>query len=93
MIENIISSLPRWQFYFYRAKSGEEIDLLMVKGRRRAAAEIKASKAPVLRRGFWAAAAAAGAREKYLIAPVDSPYSLKGGAQALSPSDLLKRLA
>ena len=90
VVENIISSLPRWQFYFYRTKAGAEIDLLMVKGSRRLAVEIKAGKAPTLKRGFWTAMEDVQATEKYLIAPVDSAYTMKGDIKVTHLSGFLK---
>lgn len=89
VMENIISSLPRWQFYFYRTKSGAEIDLLMIKGTRRVAVEIKVGKAPTLQRGFWTAVDDVKAEEKYLIAPVDSTYTIQGDVKVVHPSDFL----
>lgn len=91
VIENIISHLPGWQFYFYRTRSGAEIDLLMVKGRRKVAIEIKASKAPVLKPGFWTSVKDVGAREKYVIAPVDEAYPLKGGGRVCSLTEFLNK--
>ena len=92
IIENIISSLPRWQFYFYRTKSGAEIDLLMVKGLRRVALEIKACQSPTLTKGFWTATEDVQAKEKYLIAPVDSTYTIKGGVKVIHPFNFLKTM-
>ena len=51
-IEQIIGSLPLWQPFFYRTSSGEEIDLVLVRGKRRLAFEIKASLTPHLSKGF-----------------------------------------
>ena len=90
ILENIISSFPSWQFYFYRTKSGAEIDLLMIKGSRRLAIEIKAGKAPTVERGFWTAAADVQATEKYLISPVDSVYNIKGDIKVLPLFEFFK---
>ncbi len=92
VIENIISSLPRWQFYFYRTKVGAEIDLFMVKGSRRLAIEIKTGKAPALSKGFWTAVEDVRATEKYLIAPVDSNYKIKDGVKVTSLQKFLKAM-
>lgn len=92
IVENIISSLPRWQFYFYRTKSGAEIDLLMIKGLRRVAVEIKVGKSPTLTKGFYTAAEDVQAKEKYLIAPVDSAYTIKGNVKVMHLSNFLKTM-
>ncbi|MCZ0932366.1 MAG: ATP-binding protein [Oligoflexia bacterium] len=89
VLEQIISSLPRWQFYFYRTRSGAEIDLLMIKGIRRIAIEIKAGKSPVVEKGFWTAVEDVKAKEKYLIAPVDTAYTIKDNVKVTSLSQFL----
>ncbi len=93
VIENIISHLPGWQFYFYRTRSGAEIDLLMIRGRRKVAVEIKASKAPVLKPGFWTAIKDVEADEKYVIAPVEKTYPLKGNVTVCSLTRFLNQNA
>jgi len=90
VLEQIIGSLPRWQFYFYRTRSGAEIDLLMIKGIRRVAIEIKAGKSPTLEKGFFTSIEDVKAKEKYLIAPVDTTYTLKRGVKVTNPSQFLK---
>jgi len=90
VLEQIIGSLPRWQFYFYRTRSGAEIDLLMIKGIRRIAIEIKAGKSPTLEKGFFTSIEDVKAKEKYLIAPVDTTYTLKRGVKVTNPSQFLK---
>ncbi|MBN1550543.1 ATP-binding protein, partial [bacterium] len=55
VIENILSELSHWKGSFYRTAAGAEVDLLIEKGNRRIAVEIKASKAPSPTKGFWQA--------------------------------------
>lgn len=77
VIENIMTQFPRWSFYFYQTRSGAEIDLVMTKGRKIIAIEIKASTSPKLEKGFFTAAKDVEVTQKYLIAPVDTPYPVK----------------
>ena len=93
VLENIISSLPRWQFYFYRTKSGAEIDLLMIKGVHRVAIEIKAGKAPKVTKGFLTAIEDVQATKKYLIAPIESSYMIKKGIKAMPLVDFVKHMS
>ena len=93
VLEPIISSFPRWQFYFYRTRSGAEIDLLMIKGARKVAVEIKAGKSPILKKGFWTAAEGVKAKEEYLIAPVDSAHTIKGNIKVTSLFNFLKKIS
>ena len=90
IVENVISNFPRWNFSFYRTKSGAEIDLVMSKGNRVVAIEIKTSKSPKLQRGFWNAVEDIQATEKYVIAPVESPYPISCGAQVTNLASFLK---
>ncbi len=41
VIENIITQLPRWQASYYRTSNGAEIDLILTKGMKKIAIEIK----------------------------------------------------
>lgn len=77
VLENLIRLFPRWTFNYYRTKSGAEVDLIMSKGNRRIAIEIKASKAPKLQRGFWSATEDIKATEMFVIALVDESYEIQ----------------
>ena len=93
VLENIISSFPRWQFYFYRTKSGAEIDLLMIKGVHRIAIEVKASKTPKVTKGFLTAVEDIQATKKYLIAPIEESYIIKKGIRAMPLVDFIKHIS
>lgn len=77
VIENLLRLFPRWSFNYYRTKSGAEVDLIMSKGNRRLAIEIKASKAPKLQRGFWSACDDIKATEKFVISLVNDTYEIQ----------------
>ncbi len=70
VVENILSTLPDWQPYFYRTASGDEMDLVMVKGDRRIAIECKASSAPQLSKGFWNAVQEIEPEITFVVAPI-----------------------
>ncbi|MDQ6960073.1 MAG: ATP-binding protein [Mariprofundaceae bacterium] len=76
VIENLLTRLPRWQASFYRTSNGAEIDLVLEKGMRTVAVEIKASTSPKLSRGNWSALEALQPDRSYVVAPVDEPYPL-----------------
>ncbi len=95
VIENIISVaslLAHWEFYFYRTRSGAEVDLLMVKDRQRIAIEIKANTAPKVKSGFWSAVQDVKATKKYLIAPVESPYRIKGDVVVTNLFNFIRKI-
>jgi uncharacterized protein len=78
-LENILSELYDWHGYFYRTASGNEIDLILAKGRERLAVEFKSSKAPTVTKGFWTAMDDLGIKEGWVIAPVDDTYPIREG--------------
>lgn len=84
-IENLITALPDWQPYFYRTSNGNEIDLVLERGRRRLAFEIKASTAPKVTNGFWRALDDLQAERAMIIAPVDMPYPFRGDSAWVYP--------
>ena len=81
VIENIIQKFPRFEAYFYRDSSGNEIDLVLVKGMKKIAIEIKSSTAPKLEKGFWSAVKFLKPDEMWLIGQVDSAYPGSNGVK------------
>ncbi len=73
-VEQILSSLKGWQGSFYRTSSGNEIDLILTKGRDLIAVECKASSAPSLSKGFYVAAEDLKPIKSWIIAPVSESY-------------------
>lgn len=93
VLENILVSLPRWKGFYYRTSNGAEIDLVLTRGNRRIAIEIKASSAPRPSRGFWSACEDIEATQKYIVGAVDSPYPGKRGATVTNVESLISALA
>ncbi|MCX6239108.1 MAG: ATP-binding protein, partial [Bacteroidia bacterium] len=48
VIENIVGNMPDWTPYFYRTATGDEMDLVLLRGNKKIAVECKASTAPQL---------------------------------------------
>jgi predicted AAA+ superfamily ATPase len=78
-LENIMTELGDWRGSFYRTSSGNEIDLILEKGRKRVAVEFKASKAPVVTKGFWNALEDLNIKEAWIICPVKDSYPIRNG--------------
>lgn len=92
-IEQIIESLPLWQSFFFRTSSGEEIDLILVRGKRRLAFEIKASLTPHLSRGFADTVKALKPERAWIVCPMtDTGYPIRSGARVLGINECLKEL-
>jgi uncharacterized protein len=89
-VENILAEFPDWDGYFYRTASGTEIDLVLEKGRKKVAIELKASVAPAVGDGFWQALHELKVDEAYVVAPVPEPYSLTQNVRVLSIADFVR---
>jgi predicted AAA+ superfamily ATPase len=92
VIENLLTHLPRWQASFYRTSNGAEIDLVLEKGMRTVAVEIKASTSPKLSRGNWSALETLQADRSYVVAPVDEPYPVAENVMATTLDALVAEL-
>ena len=81
VIENIIARYPRCNFFFYRDGSGNEIDLILQKGSKTVAVEIKCSSTPKLEKGFWNACEFLKPQKSFVIAMVDSTFPGSKGVE------------
>ncbi len=92
-IERLIEQMPLWQPHYYRTSSGEEIDLVITKGRKKLIFEIKASLTPHLSKGFAETIAALKPERTWGVCPMtDSGYPIKSGARVTGISECLKEL-
>lgn len=92
-IEQIITYLSSWQPFYYRTSSGEEIDLVMVRGKKRLAFEIKASLTPHLSRGFADTIKVLKPEQALIVCPMtDTGYNISSGAYILGINECLDRL-
>lgn len=76
VVENVLVNHPDWEYYFYRTATGDELDLILVKGNQRIAIECKASVAPKLTKGFWRAIDVVLPQKTYIIVPVPVSYEI-----------------
>jgi uncharacterized protein len=76
-LENVILSLPDYEFSFYRSASGVEIDLIMEKGDRKIAIEFKASRAPKTGKGYYETIRDLQINEAWIICPIEENYQIK----------------
>ncbi len=77
VIENIIQHFPDFEYSFYRTSHGSEIDLVIQKGIKTYALEIKLSSAPKLSAGFYNAMDDLNIEKAWVVAPVESAFPLK----------------
>ena len=67
---------PRWQASYYRTSNGAEIDLILTKGMRKIAIEIKSSTSPKVSKSFWNSIETIAPDQTVVIAPVDEEYPI-----------------
>jgi predicted AAA+ superfamily ATPase len=91
-IEQILAVMPDWRASFYRTSSGEEIDLIIERGRKRLAFEFKASMSPKLSRGFPGTLAVLQPDHTWIVAPVLEPYPRGPGVTVANIEAVLQDL-
>lgn len=92
VIENVIAEMPEWQPYFYRTATGDEIDLVMVKGDRKIAIECKASTAPQLTKGFWTVIDEVKPEHVWVVAPINDSYPIKENVTVCGLSQIVQEV-
>lgn len=90
-LEQVLLRFPRWKSGFYRTSDGTEMDLVLEKGGRRMGFEFKASTAPSVTKGFWNSFDALGLDEAFVVAPVESGYSIRENVRVLPICELEER--
>jgi len=90
VLDNVLAVAGEWKASFYRTSSGNEIDLVLERGRRRVAIECKASSAPEVTRGFRQALEDLDIAEAWIIAPVKETYPAGRGIAVTSLPRFLK---
>ena len=76
---------------FYRTSAGAEIDLILRKGRRTLAIELKSSTVPSVSKGFWNALEDVSPDEAYVVAPVKESYPIRGGVMVSPLQEILAK--
>lgn len=95
-LEQICASLDySWKPAFYRTSNGAEIDLVLEKGLRRVAVELKASTAPKATRGLHHAMQDLDITEAYIVAPLpeETTYPYREGVTITTVAQLPSLIA
>ncbi len=92
-IEQIMVCLKDWRASFYRTSSGEEVDLILERGRKRLAFEFKASMSPRVTRGFAGSMELLKPDKTWIVAPVTEPYKLSSGTVVTNLNGVLADLS
>ena len=91
-MENILASARGYEPSFYRTGAGAEIDLVLRRGRRVMALELKSSTTPRVTKGFWNALEDISPDDTYVVAPVKESYPIKHGVMVTPLHDVIARL-
>ena len=91
-MENILAFAKNYEPSFYRTSAGAEIDLILRRGRRTLAFELKSSSVPRVSKGFWNALEDISPDEAYVVAPVKESYPLKGDVMVSPLQEILAKL-
>jgi len=90
VIENIIHAAPDWQSWFFRTATGNEIDLILTKGNKMIAFEIKATITPELTKGTYTAMEDLKLEELFVVAMTPNSYYFKTNIQVGNLTDAIK---
>ena len=93
IIENILSQLPRWQASYYRTSNGAEIDLILTKGPRTIAVEIKSSTSPKVSKSFWTSLETIAPDQTFIVAPVEDAYPIAENVTVMPLHLFLKQMS
>ncbi|MDA3958706.1 DUF4143 domain-containing protein, partial [Oceanispirochaeta sp.] len=93
ILGSLIEHCPRYTPSYYRSSSGAEIDLVLEKGTKRIAIEIKTSSAPKVTQGFYEALKVIKPDQAYVVAPVNEPFPLKDDIWVHNLSSILDTLS
>ena len=91
-MENILALAKNYEPSFYRTSAGAEIDLILRKGRRTLAFELKSSTVPRVSKGFWNALEDISPDEAYVVAPVEDSYPMKGDVMVSPLQEIIAKL-
>lgn len=88
-VEQICNHLPAGaSVSFYRTAAGAELDVVVETGRQTLGFEIKFSSAPKVTKGFWQACEDVGARQAFVVAPVQEGWAMAREARVISPLEI-----
>jgi uncharacterized protein len=92
VIENICSYLSDFEPFFYRTTQGAEIDLILVKGQKKIAFELKVSDAPNLTKGFWEAIKETKPEITFVVSPLAEKYPISDKVMSIGIKELFLEL-
>lgn len=92
VLANLRGHFPGADIRFYRTAHGSEIDFLVFLPQALIAVECKASKAPVLSRGTYAAIDDLKPEYTFIVSPVEKGYPSRKGIDVVSLEEMVERI-
>jgi predicted AAA+ superfamily ATPase len=92
VLENIAGGRTDFNYFYYRTSNGAEIDLILVKGQKKIALEIKASSSPNIGKGFYNSIEELNIPAAFLVAPINETYEIKKGVFVMGLKHFLEYL-
>lgn len=93
VVEQIANHLPAGAtLSFYRTAAGAELDVVVEMGQKKIGFEVKFSSAPTVTKGFWQACEDVGVDAAYVVAPVQTGWSMGDKVWVLPVIDIPARL-
>jgi len=90
-VEQIVHALPEWRASFFRTAAGEEVDLILERGKRRLAFEFKASAAPQLTQGFFSVIDTLQPTHTWIVCPTEREgHSLRDSVRVAGIGETLR---
>jgi predicted AAA+ superfamily ATPase len=93
VLEQIAAAIPDAELFFYRTSAGAEIDLVIRKGNKTVAVEMKATSTPKLARGFWSAREDVKPDFTWIAAHVKEPYPIEKSIVVAPPFTICHELS
>ena len=93
-LQQLTGTLSDWKFFFYRTAKGDEVDLIMRKGGRCLAVELKASAAPQPSSGFYRSLEDLKIERSFILAPLPggNGYLLQNKVRVCTVSEFLRSI-
>ena len=92
VISSLLEALPGHHAAYYRTSNGAEVDLVLDKGGKTSAFEIKASSSPKVSRGFYESLKDIEPERAYVVAPVEGMYPASGSVTVGNTAAVIEEL-
>lgn len=89
VIASLLDKFERYEPYFYRSAAGSEIDLVLQKGKKVIAIEIKASSTPSVTKGYHEAVDTIRPTHHFVVADIEQSYNLSKEVRAYPLREVL----